>query len=110
MIVARFFVAWLIICALLSPLFAEPIHNLSPLTCKSEGGSDLALPIGYHLTADDWVKLDVVVKEQQDSLTLLTAENKSLRESASKLPFGWGTVLALGVAFVAGGVVAVVSF
>jgi hypothetical protein len=84
-----------------APKPGEILHLSTPSTGRTDGGTDLRLPPGYFLDEPTWGKLDVENKRLQNAETRLTAENKSLRTSASSISFGWktlATALLVGVA------------
>lgn len=68
-------------------------------------GKQYFLPVGSHiLDSITWGKVDVELKRLEDLSTRLTAENKSLKESAGS-GAGWRSMmLVAGLAFLAGGV------
>lgn len=77
------------------------VHLKTPSDVKTDGGSVLRLPPGYFVDEPSWGKLDAEMKRAQDAETRLSAENVSLRKSASGFSFGWkslSTVFVLGVA------------
>lgn len=77
----------------------RPTHVKSPSTLRTDGGSERRLPPGYFLPEPVWDKLDREVARLQTAETRLSAENASLRDSASALP-GWQAgvaVAALGL-------------
>jgi hypothetical protein len=78
---------------------AEPVHLKSASKVETAKGSKLELPPGYFFDEAEKAALDVELKRLQDQETRLAAENKSLRESADGISFGW---YALGSAIVAG--------
>jgi hypothetical protein len=83
-----------------SPKPGETLHLTTPTTGRTDGGTDLRLPPGYFLDEPTHSRLDLEVKRLQDAETRLTAENASLRKSASGISFGWktmATVLVVGV-------------
>jgi hypothetical protein len=82
----------------------------SPSTLKTDGGSELRLPPGTFFPAPLPEQVDAELRRLQDAETRLAAENAALRASADELPFGWGTVLAVLAAAVAGGAGALIAF
>lgn len=79
----------------------DPIYHLkSPSTLKTEKGSELKLPPGYFLDEQTWQDRDAEMKRLQEQETRLTAENKSLKKSATG-DYPWlatGVVGAFGIA------------
>lgn len=89
-----------------SPAGADPadpgvaLNIKTPSTLKTDGGTELRLPPGIFLNLDSWAMLETETKRLQDAETRLTAENASLRKSASGASFGWyvvGAALAVGL-------------
>lgn len=78
---------------------ADPVavHVHSPSHLLSDQGADLRLPPGYFVDEDAWGRIDAEMRRLQDAETRLTAENVSLRRSASAWAWpGWGpTALAI---------------
>lgn len=80
-------------------------------TLKTDGGSELRLPADITIfPRPARSELDAELRRLQNEETKLKAENASLRASAEELPFGWGTIIAVAAAAVAGGVGALVAF
>lgn len=77
----------------------EPVHLKSPSKVETQAGSKLELPPGYFFAEAEKAALDIEFKRLQEREVRLDAENKSLRESADGISFGW---YALGTAIVAG--------
>jgi hypothetical protein len=71
----------------------------SGATCRTDGGSDIRLPVGHFLDEPVWAKLDAETKRLQTVEVRLTAENASLKASAASWQPGWYT---LAGAFAAG--------
>lgn len=96
----------LVIClflALSARAVAEPLHLKTPSNVITDGGTSLRLPPGYFLEEPSWERLDLEVRRLQDRETRLSAENASLRASASGWTPGWKTLgSAVITAFVAG--------
>jgi hypothetical protein len=70
------------------------VPAVPPVTCRE-------LPPGRFLDERSWVTLDEEQRRLQDQETRLTAENKSLRATASAWQPGWKTLtltLAVGLA------------
>ncbi len=88
------------------PCVEAPCHFQSASTIKTDGGSEVRLPPGYFVSEANWAALDAETRRLQDAETRLATENTTLRAEAERLPFGWGTVVALGLAFAAGGAAA----
>ncbi len=78
---------------------AEPLHIKTPSSVTTDGGSSLRLPPGYFLEEPVWSALDTEMKRLQEREIRLNAENRSLRDSAKEISFGW---YALGAVIVAG--------
>lgn len=75
----------------------EIVRTHSPATCRTDGGSDLRLPAGYFLPEAKFSELDASLKTLQDAQTRLTAENTSLRASASERSWAWAWAGAAGL-------------
>jgi hypothetical protein len=84
---------------------AEPAQNLSPMACRTEGGSDLRLPPGRHVSEAEWSLLNAELRTRGDRATRLDAENRTLREEAGRDRSVWATLLVAVVAFGAGAAV-----
>lgn len=91
-----------------SPVEAGTVRTHSPATCRTDGGTDLRLPAGYFLPEPEFSRLDASLRTLQDDRTRLTAENASLRASASGRSLGW--LYALGAGLAAGFVVGAYYF
>ena len=90
----------LVVSLVSATVHSEPMRFKTPAQCTTEGGSDVALPIGRFIPEDDWQELDKKWKDKEDDNTRLTAENKVYVSEQSVL--GWKSALAaaaLGVAF-----------
>jgi len=84
-----------------TPPLDKPVHLSTPSLVATDGGSDLHLPPGYYLAEPLYKQWDAETKRLQTAETRLTAENKSLRASASSWQPGWYTLavtLASGAA------------
>ena len=92
------------VCANPDPVPAgHAVHVLTPSHLVSDGGTDLRLPPSYVIDEPTWSRLDVEVRRLQDAEHRLTAENASLRKSASGWRPGWKTIsLALAAGAVGG--------
>ncbi len=68
-----------------------PTHFTVPVTCQDDATPPhtIRLDPGYYLDADTWDYLDTRVRELQNAETRLTAENKSLRDSAGGAGWWW---------------------
>ncbi len=81
-------------------------HVLAPAVCSTEKTPRFDLPPGYFYDETTSQVLDAEIRRLQDAETRLTAENKSLRASASGLPISWGVAVAvasaIGVGFAIG--------
>lgn len=80
----------------------SPAHFNSPrLACReADTTSCVRLPGGYWVNEDWWSAHDAEMHRLQDAETSLTAQNKSLRASASGWQPGWKTLavtLATGI-------------
>ena len=85
---------------------AKPLHVKGPSTLKTDAGNERRLPPVWILDETDWAVLDVETRRLQDRELALGVENTALRKAiADDMPFGLGTILALGLSFVAGGAV-----
>lgn len=88
---------------------ADPLtfaHLRSPRkACLPEMTDCVTLPAGFFLSEETYAKLDAKVRELQDAQTRLTAENTSLRTTASQWSPGW---ISLVTALVVGATVALV--
>lgn len=87
----------------ISPKEGELIHIQSPSTVKTDGGTEIRLAPSFCVDESGWNKLDLEVHRLQTTETRLTAENRSLRKSASQeaFTFGWKSLtsaVALGLA------------
>lgn len=65
-------------------------HIKSPSTLVTEKGSILKLPPGYFLDEPTWSMRDAELKDAQNKVTRLTAENESFRKDAAK--FSWAPI------------------
>lgn len=65
------------------------VHVKSPSRLETDKGTKLRLPPSYILDEPSWSKLDTEHKQLEDDRTRLTAENKSLRESAAHWKPAW---------------------
>lgn len=63
----------------------------SPSTLTTERGSVLKLPPGYFLDEPTFDRRDAELRDAQDRVTRLLAENDSFRKDAAK--FSWAPVL-----------------
>jgi hypothetical protein len=75
----------------------------TPAHLTTTGGTDLQLPPGYYLPEPAWDAMDAEMRRLQDAETRLTAENGSLKASASGWQPGWKTLLTVVVLGAAGG-------
>jgi hypothetical protein len=80
-----------------APEFETPKHVKTPFRLISDGGTDIRLPPSYILTEPTYKYLDLRLKTLEDNETRLTAENKELKEGATKKHW-----IYLGTIFVAG--------
>ncbi len=100
------------LCALHTNAAADPVpvapfaHLHSPrLACRDEVPTDcIELRPGYYYDEPEWSLLDTEIRRLQTAETRLTAENKSLRDTASGWTPGWRTLLGAVVTGVALGV------
>jgi hypothetical protein len=83
----------------------EIYHLKSPSTLETEKGSILQLPPGYFMDEPTWNERDREMRRLQDQETILSAQNKSLRESVDGFP--WLPVVVTAVVGLIGGGVAV---
>lgn len=93
----RFWLSVLVVLAVLSlaPSRAGadgPLRFKSAATCTTEKGSVIDLSPGRYLPEPVWVELDTTYTVMENRLTRLEAENKSLRQSASGVGWGWSVV------------------
>ena len=71
---------------------------------RGHDGHEYLVPQGSHVLVEDaWKKLDHEVLRLQERETVLEAENRSLRESASTWSPGWKTIVGALVVGMAGG-------
>lgn len=78
---------------------------------ETKEGRRFLLPVGTHvLDGTAWAELDLEYRRLQDVETRLTAENASLRASASEWRPGWRTLLVVFAVGAAGGVYAASRF
>jgi len=61
----------------------------TPAVCKTEGRSIVNIDPGRYLPEPVWIDLDLDYKTQEDKITRLEAENKSLRQSDSGVGWVW---------------------
>lgn len=81
------------------------VLDSGPGVLDAPNGRSYFLPVGTHiLDGLSWQKQDDEVRRLQELETRLTAENASLRETASGWQPGWKLMLATLVVGVAGGV------
>jgi hypothetical protein len=91
------------------PIVFEPgaplnIRLSTGATITTDGGSTVRVPAGAHVVGEpEWQSLDVEMRRLQDAETRLTAQNDSLRNTAS--PPSWWGVLGFGAGLIAGIVV-----
>jgi hypothetical protein len=71
------------------PAFA---HLGDPSTLTTHAGNVFTLPPGYWMDESTHLKVDTEMKRLQDAETNLTAQNQSLRKSASGFTPGWKTL------------------
>jgi hypothetical protein len=94
---------YLVAAALASVLAARDAHGdggviyhvKSPSTLETDKGNKLQLPPGYFLDEDTWQERDAEMHRLQELDVRLTAENKSLRESATG--GHWKSMMAIGM-------------
>lgn len=79
-----------------------PKHFQTPSHVTTQGGSELDLPPGYFLDEPAWDALDYQVRTLQDDRTRLSAENKSLRDSAGTGAPWWAIAAGVVVGAAAG--------
>ena len=91
-------VAVLVALSLPASAAAEPFRLHTAAQCVTEGGSDVELPPGIHLSEPDWEKIDAEIARLQEAETRLTAENAKAKELSSPDTSWW----LLGLAFSAG--------
>lgn len=75
----------------------------SSSTLVTEKGSVLKLPPGYFLDDTTFARRDRELREAQDRVTRLVAENQSFRKDAEK--FSWAPVVASALSLVGGVIV-----
>jgi hypothetical protein len=81
----------------------EWTHLKTPSSVTTDGGSNLRLPPGYFIDEPGWQAKNAEMKRLQEQEVRLAAENKSLRDDADDISFGWYVVAsALVVGFGAG--------
>ncbi len=93
--------AALLVSASVRDAGAEPadwLHLETPSNVQTDGGTNLRLPPGYFAEEDTWLAQDAEMRRLQDAENRLKAENKSLREDADSISFGWYTVAGAIVA------------
>lgn len=101
---ARVVTVTLALLGLASHAAADPtpvtghVQLSSSAACHTDGGSDIRLPPGRFFDEAAWAKLDAETVRLQTVETRMTAENASLKASATSGP-GWYT---LAGAFAAG--------
>jgi hypothetical protein len=84
------------------------VSTRTPATCTTDGGTTFRVPPGRFTEQSRWIALDSEMRRLQGAEIVLTAENRSLRESAAEPDgvgwrlFGVVVLLALGGGFVAG--------
>jgi hypothetical protein len=76
------------------PALDAPKQTLTPMTCRTDGGSDLRLPPGYFYDVPAQTKLDDEMRRLQTAETRLTAENASFRKSAAAWSPAWWALAA----------------
>lgn len=89
-----------VVTALLLTLLAaraesETLRLTVPTTVSDGAGNSRGLPPGYFLPDESWNALDLELRRLQEAETRLSAENQSLRESATPPRWWW---VAVGVA------------
>lgn len=78
------------------------IHLKSDADCVSTKGSHFQLPPGYELDEDTWALRDAEYKRRGEAETRLSAENASLKASATSV-LSWPVVVsAVTAAFAVG--------
>lgn len=77
----------------------------NPTVLEVPSGKRLTLPAGRFYPDPDFAKLDTELRRLQDAETRLTAENVSLRATASTWQPGWKTIATVLVTGFAGGIV-----
>ncbi len=96
---SRLLVAVIMVMALAKRTGAEPTNPCpdpgcrikSPSTLTTVKGSILVLPPGYFLDEPTWALRDSELKDAQNKVTRLKAENESFRKDADK--FSWAPVV-----------------
>lgn len=91
------------------PVVTEPappgvLSMRHPTVLEVPSGKRLELPPGRFYPDPDFTKLDAEFRRLQDVETRLTAENGSLRSSASGWQPGWKTILTVAVTAFVGGI------
>ena len=94
--------AVLVFLSLRTSAAAEPLHLHSPAQCVTEGGSEVELPPGIHISEQDWEALDAEVARLQAAETRLKAENKKAKELSAG-GTSWWVISASFAAGIAGG-------
>ena len=75
-------------------------HLMRPSKLTTERGNVLWLPPGYFLDEPTWLRRDAELKDAQDNVTRLKAENDSFRKDAAK--FSWAPVIGSAISLVGG--------
>jgi hypothetical protein len=78
------------------------LHFKTSSTVTTDGGSTRRLPAGYFLNEEQWRERDEKLKAAEEARTRLTAENQSLRKSATEYP--WAATALVGAFGVAVGI------
>lgn len=86
------------------PNTGDILHIQSPLTGKTDGGTDLRLPPGYFLDEPTFKAKDAELRTLQEDKTRRDAENLSLKETAKSWQPGWKLLAVTLVTGIAGGV------
>lgn len=72
----------------------EMLHLKTPVTGRTDGGTDLRLPPGYFFDELAFGKVDAEMRRLEDAETRTRAENDSLRKSLDSWSPGWITLSA----------------
>lgn len=73
-------------------------HLKTPSNLTTDGGSVLRLPPGYFLDEPTWTRRDAELKDAQDKVTRLKAENESFRKDAAKV--SWAPIVGTAISVI----------
>lgn len=109
----RMFVAVSLVMALAARAAADPnpcpdpgCHVKNGGVLATPKGTVLLLPPGFYLDEETWAKRDLELKDAQDKVTRLKAENDSFRKSADEIRWK-APVIAGGLGIVLGVVLSI---